>query len=112
MLEGIAVLIGIVGDAYDNAFAESAIGLFQTEVVSKSSPFLQGTIDDIEVVTMEWVDWFNTHRLHGTLLLGDGYASVDGYGLTCHVSARGRGQPYQGCRKFFRVTIAAENNSL
>lgn len=50
-LEGITSSIGSVGDAYDNALAESIIGLFKTEAVSKSSPFLQGaikTIDDIE----------------------------------------------------------------
>ncbi|MEI4741995.1 integrase core domain-containing protein [Rhodococcus erythropolis] len=69
-LEGIAASIGSVGDAYDNALAESTIGLFKTEAVSKSSPFLQcliKTIDDIEFATMEWVDWFNTRRLHSTL---------------------------------------------
>ncbi|SDE50261.1 Integrase core domain-containing protein [Rhodococcus tukisamuensis] len=62
--------IGSVGDAYDNAFAESTIGLFKTEAVSKRSPFLPGaikTIDDIEFATMGWVDWFNTRRLHSTL---------------------------------------------
>ncbi|MDI9915358.1 integrase core domain-containing protein [Rhodococcus sp. IEGM 1379] len=69
-LEGIAASIGSVGDAYDNALAKSTIGLFKTEAVSKSSPFLQRaikTIDDIEFATMEWVDWFNTRRLHSTL---------------------------------------------
>jgi hypothetical protein len=69
-LEGIAASIGSVGDAHDNALAESTIGLFKTEEVSKSSPFLQGaikTIDDIEFATIEWVDWFNTRRLHSTL---------------------------------------------
>lgn len=53
-----------------NALAESTIGLFKTEAVSKRSPFLHGpikTIDDIEFATMEWVDWFNRSRLHSTL---------------------------------------------
>lgn len=70
MLEGIAASIGSVGDAYDNALAESAIGLFKTEAVSKRSPFLNGplkTIDDVEFATMGWVDWFNQRRLHSTL---------------------------------------------
>lgn len=40
VLERIAASIGSVGDAYDNALAESTIGLFKTEAVSKSSPFL------------------------------------------------------------------------
>ena len=51
VLEGIAASIGSVGDAYDNALAESTIGLLKTEAVSTSSPFLQGPIktsDDIE----------------------------------------------------------------
>ena len=59
-----------VGDAYDNALAESTIGLFKTEAVSKRSPFLNGpikTIDDVEFATMGWTDWFNQRRLHSTL---------------------------------------------
>ncbi|MDT5233431.1 MAG: putative transposase, partial [Mycobacterium sp.] len=43
----------------DNALAETTIGLFKTEAVSKRSPFLTGpikTIDDIEFATMGWVD--------------------------------------------------------
>ena len=70
MLEGVAASIGSVGDAYDNALAESTIGLFKTEAVSKRSPFLSGpmkTIDDVEFATMGWVDWFNQRRLHSTL---------------------------------------------
>ncbi|WP_176225041.1 integrase core domain-containing protein [Rhodococcus sp. 1168] len=70
VLEGIAASIGSVGDAYDNALAESIIGLFKTEAVSKRSPFLNGpmeTIDDVEFATMGWVDWFNQRRLHSTL---------------------------------------------
>ncbi|CQD21957.1 integrase catalytic subunit [Mycobacterium europaeum] len=62
MLEGIAASIGSIGDAYDNALAETTIGLFKTEAVGRHSPFLTGplkTIDDVEYVTMEWVDWYN-----------------------------------------------------
>lgn len=75
-MEGIVASIGSIGDAYDNALAESTIGLFKTEAVSRRSPFLQGpikTIDDIEFATLEWVDWFNTRRLHSTL----GYITPD-----------------------------------
>jgi transposase InsO family protein len=70
VLEGIAASIGSVGDAYDNALAESTIGLFKTEAMSKRSPFLNGpikTIDDVEFATMGWTDWFNQRRLHSTL---------------------------------------------
>jgi len=69
-LEGIAASIGSVGDAYDNALAESTIGLFKTEVIGKGSPFRAHpakTVDDIEYATMEWVDWYNHSRLHSVL---------------------------------------------
>ena len=69
-LESIAASIGSVGDAYDNALAESTIGLFKTEVIGKGSPFRAHpakTVDDIEYATMEWVDWYNHSRLHSVL---------------------------------------------
>ncbi|MGB5016605.1 MAG: integrase core domain-containing protein, partial [Candidatus Nanopelagicales bacterium] len=69
-LEGIAASIGSVGDAYDNALAESTIGLFTTEAVSKNNPFHAGpfkTIAHVEYATMGWVDWYNNRRLHSTL---------------------------------------------
>jgi putative transposase len=78
VLEGIAASIGSVGDAYDNALAESTIGLYKTEAVGRNSPFLTGplkTIDDVEYATMEWVDWYNNRRLHSRL----GYVPPDEY---------------------------------
>jgi putative transposase len=70
VLEGIAASIGSIGDAYDNALAETTIGLFKTEAVAPASPFRTGplrTIDDVEYATMEWVDWYNNRRLHSQL---------------------------------------------
>ena len=70
VLAGIAASIGSVGNAYDNALAETTIGLFKTEAVGRGSPFLTGPlriIDDVEYATMEWVDWFNNRRLHSVL---------------------------------------------
>ena len=67
VLEGIAASIGSFGDAYDNALAESTIGLYKTEAVARDSPFVNGPLwilDDIEYATMEWVDWYNNRRLH------------------------------------------------
>jgi putative transposase len=61
-LEGIAASIGSIGDAYDNALAESTIGLFKNEAIRDHSPFRVGplrTLDDVEWVTMAWVDWYN-----------------------------------------------------
>jgi putative transposase len=61
---------GSVGDAYDNALAETTIGLFKTEAVGRGSPFLAGplrTLDDVAYATMEWVDWYNNRRMHSQL---------------------------------------------
>ena len=58
---GIEVSVGSCGDAYDNALAESVIGLFKTEVIRHAGPW-RG-VDDVEYATLEWVAWFNTNRL-------------------------------------------------
>ncbi len=57
----IAPSVGSVGDSYDNAMAESVVGLYKTEVIRQRSPW-KG-IDDVESSTLEWVDWFNHRRL-------------------------------------------------
>ena len=70
VLEGIAASIGSVGDAYDNALAETTMGLFKTEALGPTSPFRTGplrTIEDVEYPVMEWVDWYNNRRLHSLL---------------------------------------------
>lgn len=69
-LEGIAAWIGSIGDAYDNALAESTIGLFKTEAIRDDSRFRAGPLrqlEDVEWITAEWVDWYNARRLHSTL---------------------------------------------
>ena len=66
MLEGMRPSIGSVGDAYDNALAETTIGLYKTECVRKDSPFRTGpiaTLSDLEAITSAWVHWYNTSRL-------------------------------------------------
>lgn len=55
--------IGSVGDGYDNALAESTIGLFKTELINRRGPWK--TIEQVEFATLEWVDWYNHRRLHG-----------------------------------------------
>jgi putative transposase len=59
---GAAPSVGSVGDAYDNALAESQIGLFKTEVIHRRGPW-KG-LDDVELAVLEWVDWHNHRRLH------------------------------------------------
>lgn len=57
----IAPSVGSVGDSYDNALAETVIGLFKTEVIRKRGPWRN--LEAVEFATLEWVDWFNRRRL-------------------------------------------------
>jgi putative transposase len=69
-LQGLSASIGSIGDAYDNAVAESFMGLFKSEAVAAGSPFRAGplrTLADVETITMNYVDWYNNHRLHSLL---------------------------------------------
>jgi putative transposase len=59
--EGIAPSVGSRGDSYDNALAESVIGLFKTEIIHRRGPWR--TLEAVEFATLDWVDWFNTRRL-------------------------------------------------
>jgi putative transposase len=59
---GIDASIGTVGDAYDNALMESTIGLYKTELIKPRGPWR--SLADVELATAEYVDWFNTRRLH------------------------------------------------
>jgi putative transposase len=59
---GVDASVGSVGDAYDNALAETTIGLFKTEKIRREGPWK--TLADVELATLEWVDWFNHARLH------------------------------------------------
>lgn len=62
---GMRASIGSVADAYDNAMAESTIGLFKNELIRRRGPWR--TLDDVEMATLEYVDWFNNRRLHTEL---------------------------------------------
>jgi len=53
--------VGSVGDSYDNALAETIIGLYKTEVIHRRGPWQN--LDVVEYATLEWVDWFNHRRL-------------------------------------------------
>ena len=58
---GIEPSVGSAGDAYDNAMAETINGLYKTEVINKRAPWK--TKESVELATLEWVAWFNHHRL-------------------------------------------------
>jgi transposase InsO family protein len=58
---GIAPSVGSRGDSYDNALAESIIGLFKTEVIRRLGPWRH--LEAVEFATLDWVDWFNHRRL-------------------------------------------------
>jgi putative transposase len=54
--------VGTVGDAYDNALAESTIGLFKSELIKPRGPWR--SVERVEIATLEYVGWFNHRRLH------------------------------------------------
>ena len=58
---GISPSVGSVGDSYDNALAESVIGLYKTELIRQRGPWKDR--DQVEYATLEYVDWFNHRRL-------------------------------------------------
>ena len=58
---GIEPSVGRVGDSYDNAMAETIIGLYKTELIRQRGPWRN--VDDVEFATLAWVDWFNNRRL-------------------------------------------------
>lgn len=62
---GAVASIGTVGDSYDNALAESVVGLYKTECTRPEGPW-RG-VDDLELATASWVAWFNQHRLHSSI---------------------------------------------
>jgi len=62
---GAVTSVGSRGDSYDNALAESIIGLYKTELIRKRGPWKN--LDDVEYATLEWVDWFNHRRLFETI---------------------------------------------
>lgn len=57
--------VGSKGDSYDNAMAEALNSLYKAELVRNLGPWQ--SINDLEVATAEWMDWFNDRRLHGEL---------------------------------------------
>ncbi|RCW77108.1 transposase InsO family protein [Paracoccus lutimaris] len=62
---GIDTSVGSVGDSYDNALAESIIGLFKTEVIKFLGPWK--SVGQVEWETLKWVDWYNNTRLHSAI---------------------------------------------
>ena len=58
---GIEPSVGSVGDSYDNALAETIIGLYKTEVIERHGPWRN--VMTVEIETLSWVDWFNHRRL-------------------------------------------------
>jgi putative transposase len=62
---GMEPSVGSRGDSYDNALAESVIGLFKTEVIQRKGPWRH--LEAVEFATLTWVDWFHTRRLLGPI---------------------------------------------
>jgi transposase InsO family protein len=62
---GIEPSVGTTGDSYDNALAETINGLYKTEVIHRLGPWK--SLESVELATLEWVSWFNQHRLLGSI---------------------------------------------
>ena len=75
---GIATSVGSRGDSYDNALAESVNGLYKAELAYRRGPW-RGS-EDLELATLEWVDWFNNRRLFAAL----GYVPPAEYEASCY----------------------------
>ena len=58
---GFTASVGSTGDSYDNALAETINGLYKAEVIHHEGPW-KG-LDEVELATLTWVDWFNNRRL-------------------------------------------------
>jgi putative transposase len=58
---GIQPSVGSIGDSYDNALAETINGLYKAELIHRRAPWK--TKEAVELATLEWVSWFNNHRL-------------------------------------------------
>ena len=63
---GVIAQVGTTGDSYDNALAETVNGLYKSEVIHYLKQNWTG-VNDVELATLEWVDWFNKTRLHSTI---------------------------------------------
>ena len=62
---GIQASVGSVGSSYDNALAETIIGLYKTEVIHRKGPWSK--LEAVEIATLNWVHWFNHERLLGPI---------------------------------------------
>ena len=60
---GITGSVGSKGDSFDNALAETVNGLYKHRTHQAPRP-LRRTMEQVELATLEWVDWWNQHRLH------------------------------------------------
>ena len=63
--QGVDASVGSVGDAYDNALAESHMGLYKSELIHSYGPW-KG-LEHVEAATLDWVHWFNTQRPHESI---------------------------------------------
>lgn len=69
--------VGSVGAAFDNALAESTIGLYKTELIRRRSSWR--SFEQVEYESMRWIDWYNERRLHGACDYRSPAACEDAY---------------------------------
>ena len=85
---GAVTSVGSRGDSFDNALAETIIGLYKAELIRRRGPW-RG-LDEVEYATLEWVDWFNHRRLLAPI------GHVPPAGVRGRLSPKGGPQPH--CR--------------
>jgi putative transposase len=83
---GVDPSVGSVGDAYDNALAESQIGAYKTELIRPEGPWRD--VEHVELETLRWVHWFNHQRPHESV---DDLTPIEVE--TIHYAARNRLRP-------------------
>jgi transposase InsO family protein len=62
---GVEPSVGSKGDSYDNALAETIIGLYKTELIRRRGPWK--SVEAVELATLDWIDWYNNRRLLGPI---------------------------------------------
>ncbi len=65
IIAGVQASVGSVGDSYDNSLAETANGLYKAELIHRRRTWPSATV--VEIATLDWVNWWNTKRLHEAL---------------------------------------------
>ena len=88
--------VGSRGDSYDNALAESTIGLYKTELINQRGPWRD--LDHTTFATLEYIDWYNHRRLHGGITPDNTYTTPADHETAYHQTTPRKPLPTQTTR--------------